>query len=145
VEGLAALVFGRLFDRLGVLSLLAGVLLLALSNPLVFLGSFWIALAGMLCWGAGAGAINATLRAEIAELVPAARRGTAYGIFNTVYGLLWFLGSAAAGFLYGHSITAVVIFAVALQAAAIPFLLAVKSRRPDAGGDTAGSSPNSFV
>jgi len=128
VEGLAALVFGRLFDRLGVLSLLAGVLLLALSNPLVFLGSFWIALAGMLCWGAGAGAINASLRAEIAELVPTARRGTAYGIFNTVYGLLWFLGSAAAGFLYGRSVLAVVVFAVALQAAAIPFLLAVRTR-----------------
>ena len=128
VEGLAALVFGRLFDRVGVLSLIGGVLLLAASNPLVFLGTFWVALVGMLCWGAGAGAINASLRAEIAELVPADRRGTAYGIFNTIYGLLWFLGSAAAGFLYGHSITAVVIFAMALEAAAIPFLMAVKRR-----------------
>ncbi|HME09670.1 MAG TPA: MFS transporter [Bryobacteraceae bacterium] len=129
VEALAALVFGRLFDRLGVISLLAGVLLLAASNPLVFLGSFWMALAGMLCWGAGAGAINASLRAEIAELVPAPRRGTAYGIFNTVYGLLWFLGSAGAGFLYGYSVIGVVVFAVALEAAAVPFLLAVRRRR----------------
>lgn len=129
VEGLAALVFGRLFDRLGVLSLLTGVLLLVASTPLAFLGRFWVALAGMLCWGAGAGAINSSLRAEIAELIPPARRGTAYGIFNTVYGLLWFLGSAAAGLLYGYSIGALVIFAMALHLCSIPFLLAVRKQR----------------
>ena len=78
VEGLAALVFGRLFDRLGVLSLLAGVFLLALSNPLVFLGSFWIPLAGMLCWGAGAGALNASLRVEISGAAPPMGSSTRY-------------------------------------------------------------------
>jgi MFS family permease len=126
IEALAALVFGRLFDRVGVVSLIAGVTLLAAANPLVFLGGFRMALAGMLCWGAGAGAINSSLRAEIAQLVPTARRGTAYGVFNTAYGILWFLGSAAAGLLYGQSVLAVVIFTVVLEAAAIPFLLAVR-------------------
>lgn len=129
VEGLAALVSGRLFDRVGVPVLVAGVVLLAASNALLFLGSFWIALAGMAMWGAGMGAQQATLRAEVANMIPADRRGSAYGVFNTVYGVLWFAGSAAAGALYGVSAAAVVAFAVVTQMAAIPLLL-VARRRP---------------
>jgi MFS-type transporter involved in bile tolerance (Atg22 family) len=126
VEGLAALVSGRLFDRVGVPVLIAGVVLLAASNALLFLGSFWIVLAGMAMWGAGMGAQQATLRAEVANMIPAERRGSAYGVFNTVYGVLWFAGSAAAGALYGVSAAAVVAFAVVTQMAAIPLLLVAR-------------------
>ena len=126
VEGLAALVSGRLFDRVGVPVLIAGVVLLAASNALLFLGSFWIVLAGMAMWGAGMGAQQATLRAEVANMIPAGRRGSAYGVFNTVYGVLWFAGSAAAGALYGVSAAAVVAFAVVTQMAAIPLLLVAR-------------------
>ena len=127
-EALAALVSGRLFDRLGITIVAAGVALQAASNALLFLGSFWIALAGMAMWGAGMGAQQATLRAEIAELVPSPRRGSAYGVFNTVYGVLWFAGSAIAGSLYGGSAAAVVAFAVVTQIAAIPLLLMARRR-----------------
>ncbi|MBZ5606785.1 MAG: MFS transporter [Acidobacteriia bacterium] len=123
VEALAALLFGRLFDRIGVAALIAGVLLSAASSPLVFFGSFYPALAGMALWGAGMGAQQTPLRAKIAALVPAPRRGAAYGIFNTVYGVLWFVGSSAIGILYGWSLAAVVAFAVTAQLAAIPLLL----------------------
>ncbi len=123
VEGLSALLFGRLFDRIGVAALLAGVLMSAAASPLVFLGSFYPALAGMALWGAGMGAEQTPLRAKIAALVPPVRRGAAYGIFNTVYGLLWFAGSAAVGILYGRSLAAVVAFSVTAQLTAIPLLL----------------------
>jgi MFS-type transporter involved in bile tolerance (Atg22 family) len=83
----------------------------------------------MALWGAGMGAQQTPLRAAIANLVPAARRGTAYGIFNTVFGSLWFAGSAAIGILYGKSLAAAVAFAVIAQLAAIPLLLFVR-RRP---------------
>ena len=129
VEAFAALASGRLFDRVGVPVLIAGVALLAVSNVLLFFGSFWMALGGMALWGAGMGAQQATLRAEIAELVPRERRGFAYGVFNTVYGVLWFAGSTAAGILYGVSVSAVVAFAMVTQLAAIPLLLTVR-RRP---------------
>ena len=129
VEALTALLFGRLYDRLGVPVLIAGVSLLAGSNPLLFFGSFWAALAGMGLWGAGMGAQQAILRAEIAQLVPAGRRGSAYGVFNTAYGILWFAGSALAGFLYGKSVGAVVVFAVTTQVAAICMLSFVRRQR----------------
>ena len=129
VEGLSALVSGKLFDRRGTSVLVTGVLLAAASNPLVFFGSFYAALAGMALWGAGMGALQSTLRARIADLVPTARRGSAYGIFNTAYGVLWFAGSSAIGILYGWSLAAAVAFAMIAQVAAIPMLL-IARRRP---------------
>jgi len=129
VEALTALVFGKLFDRIGMPALMVGVLLSAASSPLAFFGSFYTALAGMMLWGAGMGAQQSLLRAKIADLVPAERRGSAYGIFNTAYGILWFAGSSAIGILYGRSLAAAVTFAVVTQLAAIPLLLMV-GRRP---------------
>ncbi len=129
VEAVTALLFGKLFDRLGMPALIAGVLLSAASSPLVFFGSFWVALAGMALWGAGMGAQQSLLRAKIADLVPAERRGAAYGIFNTAYGILWFAGSSTIGILYGRSLVSAVAFAVLAQLAAIPLLLMV-GRRP---------------
>ncbi len=129
VEALTALAFGKLFDRIGMPALIAGVLLSAASSPLVFFGSFYTALGGMALWGAGMGAQQSLLRAKIADLVPTERRGAAYGIFNTAYGALWFLGSSAIGILYGRSLVSAVAFAVVTQLAAIPLLLMVR-RRP---------------
>jgi len=128
VEGLMALLFGKLFDRIGTGALIVGVLLSAASTPLVFFGSLYVALAGMALWGAGMGAQQTTLRARIADLVPAAKRGSAYGIFNTVFGILWFAGSSAIGILYGRSLIAAVVFAAAAQLAAIPLLLMVRRK-----------------
>jgi len=129
VEAITALVFGKLFDRIGMPVLILGVLFSAASGPLVFFGSFYAALGGMALWGAGMGAQQSLLRAKIAELVPAERRGAAYGIFNTAYGILWFAGSSAIGILYGRSLDSAVIFAMATQLAAVPLLLIVR-RRP---------------
>jgi hypothetical protein len=129
VEGLSALGAGKLFDRMGTPVLIAGVLLAAASNPLVFFGSFWAAVAGMALWGAGMGALQSTMRARIADLVRSERRGAAYGIFNTAYGVLWFAGSSTIGILYGWSLLAAVAFAMAAELAAIPLLL-IARRRP---------------
>lgn len=128
IEAITALVFGKLFDRIGIHALIIGVLLSAASSPFVFLGGFAAALAGMALWGAGMGAQQSLLRAAIANMVPVERRGAAYGIFNTAYGVLWFAGSAAMGALYGVSKPGLVIFAVAAQLCAIPLFLMVKEK-----------------
>ena len=129
VEALAALGFGKLFDRVGTPVLIFGTLLSAASSPFAFFGSFYAALVGVALWGAGMGAQQSTLRAKIANLVPAERRGSAYGIFNSVYGVLWFVGSSAIGILYGSHLVVAVAFAVLAQLAAIP-LFAIVWRKP---------------
>jgi MFS family permease len=125
VDALAALVLGRLFDRLGLVLLAFISLLSALFAPLVFLGGFGLALVGVAVWGVGMGSQESIMRAAVAAMVPRDRRASAYGIFNAAYGVLWFLGSALMGFFYDRSVMTVVAFAVIMQLASVPiFLLA---------------------
>ncbi|MCS6910571.1 MAG: MFS transporter [Anaerolineales bacterium] len=129
VDALAALLFGRLFDRIGLTTLVIVSLLSALFAPLVFLGNWVTALLGVALWGVGLGAQESILRAAVAGMVPADRRGSAYGLFNTGFGLAWFAGSALMGGLYDVSLPALVAFAVAAQLLAAPlFYLLGKGR-----------------
>lgn len=117
------LIFGRLLDKIGLPIVLVAFLLSALFAPLVFLGGFVLALAGMILWGLGMGAQDSLLRALLSGVIPSDKRSTAFGVFDTVFGIAWFAGSAAMGVLYDRSIPALVIFSIALQLAALPFLV----------------------
>jgi MFS family permease len=128
VDALAALVFGRLFDRRGATVLLVVVAASALFAPFVFLGGLYGAFIGMALWGIGMGAQESIMRALVANLVPADRRGAAYGVFNAWYGVSWFLGSVLIGVLYDVSIPALVLFSVVIQLLAVPVLLRVGRR-----------------
>jgi len=85
------------------------------------------------------GAQDACLRAGIAQVVSMNKRGGAFGAFNAVYGVMWFLGSAAMGLLYDHSVTALVVFGVAAQSAAATMFL--RLRKPLEAARAANSSP----
>lgn len=126
VDALAALLFGRLFDRMGISVLILASLPSSLFAPLVFSRGFSAALAGMALWGVGMGAQESVMRAAIAEMVPMHRRGAAYGVFNTGYGVFWFCGSALMGVLYDVSIPWLIAFSVVTQLASIPLFLLVR-------------------
>jgi MFS family permease len=129
----SALIFGRLFDRFGLRVLVGSALLAALFAPLAFFGSFPTAVAGVALWGIGMGAQESVAQAAIADMVPAPRRAGAYGLFDTGYGVAWFLGSAAMGILYDRSLRSLVVFSVLAQLAAVPLLVLV-ARRARHGG-----------
>jgi len=135
IDALAALIFGRLFDRKGVSILIFAVLASSLFAPLVFLGGFYPALFGIALWGLGMGAQESIMRAGIAGMISANKRGSAYGVFNAGYGLFWFLGSAAMGIFYDVSIPALIAFSVITQWASIPFLLMTKKAMSVKGGE----------
>jgi len=134
VDGLAAPVFGKLFDRYGLSVLPAAVILSAAFAPLVFLGDSFQVAAGMVLWGIGMGAQESIVRAGVAALVPPDRLGTAYGLFYAIYGLAWFLGSALIGVLFDVSIAGLVVFCVTTQFAAAAVLLLTRRTRK-AGND----------
>jgi MFS family permease len=117
VNGLAALILGRLFDRFGIAILSCGIVVSLLALPLGFLGGPAAAVAGVVCWAVGMGAQDACLRSGIAQVVSMNKRGSAFGAFNGVYGVMWFLGSATMGLLYDHSVLALVVFGVLAQLA----------------------------
>ena len=56
------------------------------------------------------------------------KRGTAFGAFNGVYGVSWFLGSAAMGLLYDYSLIGLVAFGILFQLTAA--LLFFRLRKP---------------
>jgi len=105
--------------------LAVGILVTMLALPLGFLGGVTGAVLAAICWAAGHGVQDATLRAGIAQVVSMNKRGTAFGVFNAVYGVAWFAGSLAMGWLYDQSLTALVVFGLVMQisAAAIFFWL----------------------
>ena len=126
--GASALLCGRLFDRYGIVVLAWGILISTLSLPLGFLLGSTGAIVGVMCWGIGLGVQDASLRAGIAQVVSMNKRGSAFGAFNGVYGVLWFGGSVVMGALYSHSLALLVAFGVALQLAAAAWFFAL--RRP---------------
>jgi MFS family permease len=121
-ESVAALVLGRLFDRIGLLTVIGATVLTAFFAPLVFLGTAPLAVLGMVLWGLGTAAQESIVKAAVTGMVAANRRASAYGLFDTGFGIFWFLGSVALGILYSYSIVALVAFSVVLQLAAIPIL-----------------------
>jgi predicted MFS family arabinose efflux permease len=125
---LAALAFGKLLDKIGMPVVAFAFFLGAFFSPCVFLGGFGFALAGMILWGVGMGAQDSLLKAVLSGVIPQDKRSTAFGLFDTIYGVAWFAGSATMGLLYDKSISAMVVFSVALQLAALPVFIFASRR-----------------
>jgi MFS family permease len=119
----SALVFGRLFDRHGLSVLAVSTLIAAVFAPLVFFGGAALAIPGMVLWGAGMGAHESIMRAAVAGMAAPDKRASAYGVFNAVYGVTWFLGSVLLGFAYDYSLFLLVGLSLLLQLAAVPLFL----------------------
>ena len=129
VDALSALLFGRLFDKVGLSIMIVVALISSLFAPLVFLGGFYLALLGMILWGVSLGAQESIMRSSVAVMSTVERRGSAYGIFNTIYGFSWFAGSLTIGILYVVSLNYMVAFSMAIPLFSLPlFILIIKKR-----------------
>jgi MFS family permease len=130
---ISAPIVGRVYDRVGLLSVAAASAVPAVASPLLFLGGAAGAAIGVVLWGVGMAVQEATVRAAVADMTPPERRAGAYGVFDATFGVAWFLGSALMGALYGRAPIALVAFSVAAQAGAVLLLVAAARRvRPPA-------------
>lgn len=91
----------------------------------------------MIFWGIGMGAQESILKAAVAELFPAEKRGTAFGLLNAVLGIFWFIGSAAMVYLYDVSIPWLIAFSVAAQAITLIILMLVLRKKTSVISNTA--------
>jgi len=124
INGIVALIFGRLFDRFGLGVLVVGLIASAAALPLGFLGGSTAGVAAVVLWATGMGAQDGTLRAGISQVVSMNKRGSAFGAFNAIYGVMWFVGSLVMGKLYdGHMLLALVAFGVIAQLVAAGMFL----------------------
>lgn len=128
IDALAALVFGRLYDKKGVLALIISI---AISSTYAYFSfSFIPALivGGIFLWGIGMGAQESIIRAVVADIVPTRKRGTGFGLFNACFGIAWFIGSVIMGILYDFSLPALIVSSICCQIGALPFLIQVHKR-----------------
>ena len=127
VDAISALFFGFLYDKKGIVSLMMAVAISAWFAPLVFLSHDVAMMAiGMIVWGIGMGAVESVLKSVVTSLVPKSRRATGFGLFNTLFGVCWFLGSWAMGIVYDLNLGAVVVLSIVLQLGALPLLWSIR-------------------
>ena len=124
VDAIAALLFGHLFDKKGIVSLIISVAISTFIAPVFFLvkGVLGIVI-GVIIWGVGMGAQESILKAVVSTMVSKEKRATAYGIFYAVFGIAWFIGSLIVGWLYDFNIIYMVIFATFMEGLALVFLI----------------------
>ena len=123
-EALSALGSGWLFDRTKGGALLGLPLLVSAVPVLAFAGTPLVAIAGALLWGAAGGVLDSTIKALVADLVPASRLATAYGLFAAVQGAAAIAGGVMAGALYERSLPILIAAVVVTQIIALGLLIA---------------------
>lgn len=129
VGAIGALALGKLFDRNAIATVMLSFLLAAFFAPLVFLGQGVAIFIGVILWGLGSAAQESLIKPLVAGVIAATRRATAFGLFDTGFGVAWFLGSWLMGILYAKSIHDLVYFSVALQLLALPLFLVAHRQR----------------
>jgi MFS family permease len=133
VDAFAALFFGWLFDRIGLKALILSTLCSAFFAGFVFLtGNPVLIGVGIVLWGVGMGAQESIMKAAVSSIIPRTHRSAGFGIFETGFGVAWFLGSWLLGALYDVRPLYLVLVSVAVQLLAVPFyLLSLKADKAD--------------
>ncbi len=126
IDALSALFSGYLFDKKGMATLLIVPLLSIISVPLLFTPNKIYAILGVLLWGIVLGMQESVMRASISKLAPIKKRGLSYGIFNSVYGFSFFLGSTIMGLLYDIKPLYLIYFSLTLNLISLIIFLKLK-------------------
>ncbi len=109
IDAATALFVGKAYDQIkkrtgnktsGLLILMA-IPIVTLLLPFTTLSrSIPLIVIGMIAFGIIIGTHETIMRSSIADITPINKRGTGYGVFNTVYGLALLGGSSLMGWLY---------------------------------------------
>ena len=131
VDAFAALFIGWLFDKVGLKAMVLATACSTFFSCFIFLTDNAASiLVGIVLWGIGMGAEDSIMKAAVSKIVPRNMRSTGFGIFETCYGIAWFLGSWLLGALYDFNPVYLVMVSVAAQACSILFyVLCIKVRK----------------
>ena len=125
-DAVVALIIGRAYDKVGLKTLLTIPLLTFFIPFFAFSHSYNLIVISVILWGAVMGIHETVMRAAIADLTPIEKRGSAYGIFNTAYGLSWLFGGVIMGSLYDISIIYLILFVVLMEMISVPVFFMIK-------------------
>ena len=115
IDAIFALIIGRIYDKVGLKTVLIIPFVNLLIPFFVFTKSINFLILGIIIWGMVMGMYETVMRASIADIIPIDKRGYSYGIFNTVFGLSYFLGSFIVGFLYTLNLFYVISYVIIMS------------------------------
>lgn len=139
VDAFSALFFGWLYDKIGLKTLMISTLCSAFFSGFIFLTQSPLTIGlGIFLWGIGMGAQESIMKAAVSGMIPRNMRAAGFGIFETGFGIAWFLGSWLLGWLYDISPIALVLVSSLAQLAAIcVYAACLKRRRLEEGSAAA--------
>ena len=133
VDAFAALFFGWLYDKIGLKTLIISTLCSLPFSAFVFLSERPVCIAiGITLWGIGMGAQESIMKAAVSGIIPRSMRSTGFGIFETGFGIAWFLGSWLLGALYDFKPALIAVVSVAAQLLAVVFyMICIKQKKAE--------------
>jgi len=131
VDAPMALVAGYAYDKFGIGVLVMPFLLSLFPSLLTIIGAELSTLvAAAIVFGLVLGMQESIYRAAVSELTPISSRGTAYGIFNTAYGIGFLISGAVYGLLMELKppFILIIFYVLLTQITATASLLNVRSK-----------------
>jgi MFS family permease len=120
VDAISAPIAGYIYDSVGRRLLYFPFVLSVIPSTLIFFGGLECVIASAILFGVIFGMHESIYRAAVADMTPAGVRGSAYGVFHTLYGLGFLIGGAVFGFFLDNNLFYFAIpYAVLTQALAI--------------------------
>jgi MFS family permease len=132
VYALSAYPFGKFADTMSHTRLLAaGLVMLIASDVVLAHGTHWsVVLVGVALWGLHMGMTQGLLATMVAHTAPAQLRGTAFGFFNLLSGIVTLVSSVIAGALWDRLGAAATFYAGA-GFCVLTIALLLSGRTPD--------------
>jgi len=131
VDAPAALLSGYAYDKFGLKVLVLPFVLSAFPPLLAMMNADLLMLVvAATFFGLVLGMQESIYRAAVSKLSPLSSRGTAYGIFNTAYGVGFLVSGVVFGVFIDASLpfTVTLIYVLVMQALAVASLLRVRAR-----------------
>ena len=120
-------VAARIIGQLASASILSTLVAAPFSILIFNFTNLYVVIAGILLWGVGMGAQESVFKAAVTSIVPKETRSSGFGISQTAFGICWFLGSWALGWLYDQNLNAMVLASTVTQLLSLPcFYLAAQ-------------------
>jgi MFS family permease len=130
VDAPAALLSGYAFDKFGI-GVLSVPFLLSIFPPLLTMidSGLTLLIVASVFFGLVLGMQESIYRAAVSELTPISSRGTAYGIFNTAYGIGFLISGVVYGLLIDLKVSLMitVVYVLVMQIGALASLLKARS------------------
>jgi len=114
VDAPMALISGHLFDKLGMKTLALPFALSVFPVLLVSFGDLAGVIAACVMFGLVLGMQESIYRAAVCAFIPLGKRGTAYGVFNTVLGVGTLASGVIFGFLIDHGYSVIILAGLVL-------------------------------